>query len=538
MRSVFLVVVLAVVATGGVVVVYKVKASSNSSPRYRTVAVERGDLLSTITATGTIEPEEVVNVGAQVAGRIWDFGIDQEAEKARLAGKTQAAVSPAELPEEEFDPLLSDAPLDQTTETSPTAAPAESETRSPNAVGPVAGDKRVRIDYGSIVHVDTELAYIDKTKYQAQVEQAQAALNRSIADLGQLEAKATQAAAELRRAQQLRQVQQTRDPQMDVPMVAISGSDYDLAVANDLVAKANLVVGKAMIEQSRASLRQSQTDLDYTTIKSPVEGVIVDRRVNIGQTVVAALNAPSIFLIAKDLSRLQVWASVNEADIGRIRKGMEVDFNVDAFPGQKFVGKVKQIRLNAQMTSNVVTYTVVVETDNPDGKLLPYLTASLRFHVEEYRDVLYVPNAALQWTPTTLAQVHPDYRQAASSSFGKGPAGPGEKGPSGKDSDSKDLDSKESAGKGAIPAPKSTGAQKPDKPSKAEDRGRVWILEDGFVRPLDVAVGPSDGTSTAISGPEIKEDLMVVTNEETAQAAADETTNPFGPPKFGKMRGR
>ena len=138
---------------------------------------------------------------------------------------------------------------------------------------------------------------------------------------------------------------------------------------------ANVAVGKALIRQNRASVKTARTNLGYCTIKSPVRGTIIDRRVNIGQTVVASLNAPSLFLIAKDLTKMQVWASVNEADIGRIRLDMPVRFTVDAHEGQMFYGKVTQIRMNAQMTQNVVTYTVVVTTDNSDGKLLPYLTA-------------------------------------------------------------------------------------------------------------------------------------------------------------------
>ena len=124
--------------------------------------------------------------------------------------------------------------------------------------------------------------------------------------------------------------------------------------------------------------------------------MIIDRRVNIGQTVVASLNAPSLFLIAKDLTRMQVWASVNEADIGRIRSrpDMPVQFTVDAYPGEVFRGKVAQIRLNATMTQNVVTYTVVVATDNADLKLLPYLTANLQFEIEEHDNVLQVPSGA------------------------------------------------------------------------------------------------------------------------------------------------
>ena len=130
-----------------------------------------------------------------------------------------------------------------------------------------------------------------------------------------------------------------------------------------------------------------------------MNGVIIDRRVNIGQTVVASLNAPSLFLIAKDLKRMQVWVAVNEADIGNIHPGQPVTFTVDAFPGEVFLGEVGKIRLNATMTQNVVTYTVEVITDNSDGKLLPYLTANAKFMVSNRPNVLLVPNAALRWIP-------------------------------------------------------------------------------------------------------------------------------------------
>ena len=153
-------------------------------------------------------------------------------------------------------------------------------------------------------------------------------------------------------------------------------------------------------------MRTAKTNLGYTTITSPVRGMILDRRVNIGQTVVASLNAPSLFLIAKDLRRMQVWASVNEADIGRIRVNMPVRFTVDAYPGQMFRGKVTQIRMNATMTQNVVTYTVVVTTDNSSGKLLPYLTANVQFEMDQRSNVLLAPNAALRWKPQA-SQIDP-----------------------------------------------------------------------------------------------------------------------------------
>ena len=197
---------------------------------------------------------------------------------------------------------------------------------------------------------------------------------------------------------------------------------------------------------------------------------------------------------------MQVWASVNEADIGRIRLNMPVRFTVDAHDGQTFYGKVTQIRMNAQMTQNVVTYTVIVTTDNSDGKLLPYLTANVQFEVDKRSQVLLVPNAALRWTPES-EQVDPTV-------------------------DKKTL-SQESA--------------------KSSEHGRLWVVnQNGLVRPLEVTVGATDGTVTEISGSDVKEGMRVVAGEEgdeetdgqQSEATTDEdkTSNPFLPklPKGSK----
>ena len=333
MKTAFAILVLLGVAGGGAAYYAKHKAVADPATSLRTVAIKRGDLLSTISATGTVEPEEVVNVGAQVCGLIVEFGADPH--------------DPTKL-----------------------------------------------IDYGSVVEKDAVLARIDPTSYEAALEQAEATLQKSEANLLQLEAKARKAEREWKRAESL------------LPTKAIADTDYDTALSDYESAKANVAVGKAIIRQNKASVKTARINLGYCTIKSPVRGTIIDRRVNIGQTVVASLNAPSLFLIAKDLPQMQVWASVNEADIGRIRLDMPVRFTVDAHDGQTFHGKVTQIRMNAQMTQNVVTYTVIVTTDNSDGKLLPYLTANVQFEVDKRSDVLLVPNAALRWTPES-AQVDP-----------------------------------------------------------------------------------------------------------------------------------
>src|SRR5262249_33498403 len=153
------------------------------------------------------------------------------------------------------------------------------------------------------------------------------------------------------------------------------------------------------------------TELSYCTIRSPTKGVVIDRRVNVGQAVTAALNAPSLFLIAKDLKKLEIWASVGEADVVQVRKGQPAQFRIDAFPKSQFRGHVSQIRLNATVAQNVVTYTVVVAVDNADGNLLPYLTADVRIETGRHEKVLLVPNAALRWRPQ-LAQVVPQERAA------------------------------------------------------------------------------------------------------------------------------
>lgn len=435
MKTAIMLVVVISLALGGAAY-YALYVSADPVTNYREMAVKRGDLLSTITATGTVEPEEVVDVGAQVVGRIKSLGID-----------------PSDL------------------------------------------EKKKTIDYRSTVHEGTILALIDDATYQAQVAQAEASLARAKADVLQFTARYEQSKQEWKRAESL------------LPAKAIADTDYDLAVANYRAAEANVAVGKAVIKQSEAALNVAKTNLEYTIIKSPVEGVIIARRVNIGQTVVASLNAPSLFLIAKDLRRIQVWASVNETDIGRIHVGMPVRFTVDTYPGETFRGKVYQVRLNATMAQNVVTYTVVVTTDNPDGKLLPYLTANLQFEIEQRSDVCLVPNAALRWKPRP-EQMAPDVRAAELA--------------------------KEDATQNAAP-PKPSDNIKTTTPAKNhDDHGRLWTVNEGFVRPIEITVGPSDGTMTEISGDGVREGIEVVIGEGAKNDGADETTNPFAPKIFSR----
>jgi HlyD family secretion protein len=424
MKSILLgLTLLCATATGAVY--YSAHRGNDSAPTYRTAKIVYGDISSSIGATGTIEPEEVVDVGAQVAGLILEFGTDPH--------------NPKKL-----------------------------------------------IDYGSTVEKGTILAKIDATPYEASLDQAEASLEQSKANLLQYEAKYEQAEQDWKRAENLRAHN------------ANAVSDYDSAVANMKTAKANVAVGKANIRACEASLRMAKTNLGYTTITSPVQGFIIDRRVNIGQTVVASLNAPSLFLIAKDLMRMQVWASVNEADIGSISVGMPARFTVDAYHGRSFAGIVSQIRMNATMTQNVVTYTVVVSADNADGKLLPYLTANVQFDVGKRQRLLLVPSTALRWKPQS-SQIDP----------------------------SMDLKRPASA-----------------EPGDSQEHGTLWtVAENNLVRPVDVVVGANDATMTEVSGAGVKEGLQIVFGDSGQQedagedsAEKDKASNPFLPklPKGAK----
>jgi HlyD family secretion protein len=356
--------------------------------------------------------------------------------------------------------------------------------------------------------------------------------------LGQLAAHRNQAEAEWNRAQKLRaitvhNVSPTGDKlsAMAQPIKAISDSDYDLAKANFEVAKSNVEVGEATLAQAQAALNLSETNLSYTTIKSPVKGTIIDRRVNVGQTVVSSLNSPSLFLIAKDLRQIQVWASVNEADIGRLKVGMPVNFTVDAFPNDVFRGKIAQIRLNATMTQNVVTYTVVIATDNADMKLLPYLTADLKFEVDNRKDVLLVPNSALRWQPTSADQIAPDARELAESP----PKGRGKDAASGDRSASADK-----GDKGETTAEQASGAAPSSSAKPKRERtqqGTLWVKDGDYVRPVRVQVGATDSALTEVSGADLADGTEVVVGENKDRASEVTTTNPFAP-QFGKGRGQ
>ncbi|HEV7998557.1 MAG TPA: efflux RND transporter periplasmic adaptor subunit [Planctomycetaceae bacterium] len=507
-KSLFFLVVLAGIVGAGAA--WYIHETADQPSTFRTVATEHGNLLATINATAVIEAEEVVDVGAQIAGMVQAFGHDLK-------------------------------------------------------------DSQKAIDYGSQVEVGTVLAQIDPRLYKATLHQAQANLDNSLAMLEQAKTNLKLSQLNWDRAQTLHDRK------------VMSQADYDSSQADLETKKPALAAANAAVEMAKASLETAQTNVDYCTITSPVKGVIVDRRVNMGQTVVSSLSAPSLFLIARDLTRMQLWASVNEADIGQIHPGQSVQFTVDAFPNQTFRGEVSQIRLNANMTQNVVTYTVVVTTDNTSGRLLPYMTANVKFEVAKRNKVLLVPSAALRWKPQPnqiVADAREAYMKASrrregrpdragkseqgakpeqtanSASKGEEPSAakdesaskdetsPGDESASeSKDGESKDGQSPANNGdgrsrtkrgergsgkngtskKGDVHAPRKHNGSRREKPT-------VWVDEDGFARPIQIETGLTDGTQVEVISGDLKEGTQVIVGETRREEV--QTKNPFVPAMF------
>jgi HlyD family secretion protein len=348
------------------------------------------------------------------------------------------------------------------------------------ASGPI---QKVCVDFNDIVKKDQILAEIDPQVYKAQCRQAKALLLHSQADLVQFQARLNQTEHDYKRAKELYKI--TDIPGTDRPIKGIADSDYDLAKANFEMATANVEVAKATVEQNKATLDMAEINLTYTTIRSPVDGVVIDRKVDAGQTVAAQFQTPVLFVIAPDLEKkVYVYASVDEADIGLIRdaqsRDQPVDFTVDAYPKDSFQGKIFQVRLNPTTIQNVVTYTVVVESPNPQIKLIPGMTANLVFQIEVHAGVPTVPNAALRFSPKP-EQVRQSDRAILTS---------------------------------AVP---NAGAAKRSKsvPQGAVNRRYVWVADGDLLAAVKIETGLSDKTCTEVLSGDLHDGQEVVIGMQT-----------------------
>jgi len=425
-RRAWSLIALLLLAALGILLAWQPWTPAESGPRYRFAKLERGPLSAAVASSGTLSALVTVQVGSQISGQIKEIRVDFNSE----VKKDQII---ARLDPETFESRVSQ---------------AEADLKAAESAAEVArGNLSVR---------------------QAEIGKARIALDDARRNLERKRALVKQefiSAAELDTAQAA----------VDTALEQLNLAQADLGVAQAQVNSA-----RAQVAQRQAGLKQARLDLDRTIIRSPVDGVVISRNVDVGQTVAASFQAPVLFTIARDLRQMEVNVAVDEADVGRVKTGQKMRFTVDAFPGERFSGQVTQIRKAPITTNNVVTYSVMARVDNPELMLLPGMTASARILTEERQDALKLPNEALRFRP-----LQADGTPVKLEMRGR------EEGP-------------------GIP-------------------GRVWLLRQGKPAPVNVRLGVSDGKSTEM----LKGDLQVGQEiilgvEEGSLNKAVKPTRPFG----------
>jgi HlyD family secretion protein len=396
---------------------------SDATPQYRLGKVERGALSAAVSASGTLSALVTVQVGSQVSGLIKEI-------KADFNSPVKRDQVIARLDPETFASRVIQAEADLK-----------------------AADSATEVARGTL------------SVRQAEVNKARIALDEALRNL---ERKRSLIAQGFLSAAELDSAQSAADTARE---------QLQLAQANAGVANAQVANAQALAGQRRAALNQARIELERTVIRSPVDGVVISRNVDVGQTVAASFQAPVLFTIARDLRQMEVNVAVDEADVGRVQTGQKMRFTVDAFPGERFMAKVTQIRKAPQTSSNVVTYSVMATLDNPDLKLLPGMTASARILTEERKDVLILPNEALRFRPVQAdgAPIKLEVRGREE--------GPG------------------------IP-------------------GRIWVLKDGQPAPVSVRLGVSDGKNTEMLKGELVEGGEIILGQ--IESNDKKPKRPFG----------
>jgi HlyD family secretion protein len=383
-------------------------------PVVTTDAVSRGSVVNVVSATGTLEAVETVEVGTQVSGTVESIGAD----------------------------------------------------------------------FNSIVKKGQVLARLDPSLIRTEVDRNRANLAAAEADVERLRVMVQDAETKLTRAQQLASRQ------------LIPASDLDAAVIARRTADAQVRAAAAQATQARATLRQSEVNLTKTVIRSPIDGIVISRAVDVGQTVAASLQAPTLFTLAADLGQMQLSASIDESDVGSIREGQPVTFRVDAYPNDHFAGVVRQVRLNPTVEQNVVTYAAIVTARNPQLKLKPGMTASLSVEIARRDGVLRVPSSALRFKPNAAL-----------------------------------LDAL-----GQADQPSATAGPRPvamTSSSTANHTGTIWTYDGGRLTPVQVEVGLTDTQYTEIQSGDLREGESIATQatmpstSSTPGTARPSTSNPL-----------
>jgi len=486
--------------------------------QYLTAKVERGNLRNTVTATGTLQAVTTVQVGSQASGTISSLTADYNSvvKKGQVIAQLDPAVSKAQVDQARANLQQAQASLQQARAAVTNSRAGVTDARAKAQ----AATSTAQNNQAGVVGARANLAVLKAQQDDAMslLKQQESLVKSGI--IAQRELDIAQTAYQTAKAKYDQGVAQLNQAILSEQSATSSGivqsqAQVQQSQAGVQQSQAQVQAAEAQVQQAAAALQLAEVNLAHTTITSPIDGIVVSRDVNVGQTVAASLSAPTLFTIANDLTKMQVIANIDQADIGLVENAKSVKFGVDAFPGKDFDGKIEQMRLNPVTVQNVVTYSVVMDVDNPEQKLKPGMTANLTITIDERNNVLKVPNSALRFTP----QDGSGQRAAGGNGNGQGrrQSGGGDASPR-----------NGNAGNGTdVQFAPSTA------PVLAGQTRIVWVLgQDGKPQRRRIKVGLTDGASTEVVEGNLVEGELVITGQ-TLSSASRTNTNQGSAPGFG-----
>jgi HlyD family secretion protein len=492
-----------------------------STPQYMTARVERGNLRNTVTATGALQAVTTVQVGSQASGTISALYADFNS----VVKKGQVIA--------QLDPSTAKAQVDQAKANLQNARASLANARAAvvNAQAGVtdaqakslAARSTVQNNQAGVSGAEANVAVLKAQQDDAMslLKQQESLLKAGVIAQRDYDiAMTAYKTAEARYNQALAQLNQAKLTEQSASSAGIAQSQAGVEQSKAQVqqSQAQVAQAQAQVQQAEAALSMAEVNLSHTTIASPIDGIVVSRDVNVGQTVAASLSAPTLFTIANDLTQMQVIANIDQADIGLVEQAKSVKFTVDAFPGKDFDGKIEQMRLNPVNVQNVVTYNVVIDVNNPDQKLKPGMTANLTITIDERNNVLKVPNSALRFTP-------PDAQRTNASGQAQGGQGQGQGGQRRRQQQGDNAAGGNNGGENRF-AP----ASAPVLPGQIRV---VWVLgQNNKPERRRITVGLSDGSATEVVDGDLKEGDMVITGQQISGASRTANTQST-PPGFG-----
>jgi HlyD family secretion protein len=514
----------------------------SSAPQYMTAKVERGNLRNTVTATGTLQAVTTVQVGSQASGTISSLNVDFNSivKKGQVIAQLDPAVPKAQVDQARANLQQARASLQQSIASVAGSRAGVSDAQAKA----LAARSTVQNNQSGVSGAQANLAVL-----KAQLDDAEAFLRQQdslmksgvIAQRDYDLANTAYKTAQARYNQAATQVNQAILSEQSSAGSGIAQSQAQVQQSQAQVqqSQAQVQQAQAQVQQAEAALQLAQVNLAHTTITSPIDGIVVSRDVNVGQTVAASLSAPTLFTIAKDLTQMQVIANIDQADIGLVEQAKSVKFSVDAFPGKDYDGQIEQMRLNPQNVQNVVTYNVVIDVSNPEQKLKPGMTANLTITIDERNNVLKVPNSALRFVPT----------DASGQRIGRGSGGSGGTGGNGGSGGQRRQGGQQSGNGSGTASPSDQSAQTgqqagnqqggqgnfapPSAPVLAGQTRMIWVMgQDGKIQSRRIKIGLTDGAQTEVVEGNLQEGELVVIGQ-TITGANRTASNTNAAPGFG-----